>query len=497
MRRAAAVVLALALTSCGTTVDVSSGLTGGSLDGTGPQAPGVAPGQQHAGTNPAGGTSGAPVVDGTGPTGSGTGGGTPVAGPSALPVDAPAVTKPLVVGMILTSTAGAAQFGLKLGNTYEEQEYYDGLIAAINSRGGIAGRKVKAVYDTVDPMSSSWAQDYAETCQVFTQDNHVDIVIGYSFNYDPSFEACLARKGIAHLSTTFNVPDDTELKQFPLLLNVEVPTIGRRTLLKVDGAVATGVLTPQSRVGVTYDSCPGTERSYHAEAKPIYARYHLNVVSEFAASCVAGQADSGRSSAENQSMALQFASARVTHVLFHSVSEGPMMAFFMQNANSQRWYPTYVMSSLANLMFATTNPQLVPPEQARNVKAFGWMPFEDVTVDKYPPLTAPQQRCKGLFKERDLVLRSSLDYKVAYTTCEVFFILERAMAVTKGSSEGPALIRAVQGLGRSFTSVSKLGGWAAFGPDRHDAVLKTRPLVWFEKCQCFDYTGKVRSIPAS
>lgn len=498
-RRALSLILVGALvTGCGSTV-----ATSGSVSFDGNQAL-TQPGSGDVGAGPA-----QPSVDGQDqlPTYPGQASGyratSPVTGASAgtalptPPTGTARITSPITVGMILTATTAAATFGLKLDNTYTEQQFYDGLIAALNAKGGVAGRKVKAVYDTVDPMSSNWAQDYAEACQKFTQDNHVDVVLGYSFNYDPSFEACLARKGIPHLSTTFNVPDATELRQFPLLLNVDVPTIGRRTLLKVDGAVATGVLTPRSRVGVAYDSCPGTERSYKAEAEPVFARYHVNVVSEFAVSCVTGQSDSGRSQAEVQSMALRFASQNVTHVLFHSVSEGPMMAFLMQNANSQRWYPTYVMSSLANLMFVTTNPQLVPTAQARNVKAFGWMPFEDVTVDKYPPITAPQKRCKALFRTKEIVPKGSWDYKVAYTTCEVFFILEQALAATGGVSDGPTLIRGVQGLGRSFQSVSKLGGFSAFGRERHDAVLKTRPLVWFEACECFNYTGNLRDIPSS
>ena len=501
-RRVAPALLATVLLSaCGSTVPGNAGSQGvpisqGGLGQNGEEAGGVA--GRTGGTSVGGtgtGTGGAPsaVAGGTGST-PGTNG----TGSVALPTSGTAkALSPITIGMVKTATTGAASIGLKLDNTYSEQQFYDALIGAMNAKGGLAGRKIQPVYDEVDPFNSNWAQDYAEVCARFTQDNKVDLVLGYVFNYDQAFEACLARKGIPHLSTTFNVPDEKELSGFPLLLNVEVPTITRRTLAKLDGAFATGALTRSSRVGVAYDNCPGTERSYREAAKPAFARYGVKVVKEFQVSCVTGQSDSGRSTAEVQSMGLQFQSANVTHVLFHSVSEGPMMAFFMQNAQSQRYYPTYIMSSLANLMFVTTNPQLAPPEQARNVKAFGWMPFEDVTVDKYPAKNAAQLRCLALLKSQKVVPVSSLDFKIAYTTCEVLFIAERALTATRGDSTGPTFIRGVQSLGTSFQSVSKLGGFAAFGTNRHDAVLKARPLIYFDSCGCFNYTGSVRDIPTS
>lgn len=501
-RRVAPALLAtLLLSACGSTVAERAGSQGAPVSQGGLGQDGAEAG------GGVGRTGGTPVEStgtqiGRAPSavagGTGSAPGTNRTGSVALPTSGTAkVLSPITIAMVKTATTGAASIGLKLNNTYTEQQFYDALIGALNARGGLAGRKIKPVYDEVDPFHNNWAQDYAEACSKFTQDHKVDLVLGYVFNYDRAFEACLARKGIPHLSTTFNVPDETELRKFPLLLNVEVPTITRRTLAKLDGATATGALTPASKVGVAYDNCPGTQRSYTQAAKPAFARYKVKVVKEFQLSCVTGQSDSGRSTAEIQSMGLQFQSAGVTHVFLHSVSEGPAMAFFMQNAESQNYHPTYIMSSLANLMFATTNPQLVPPEQARNVKAFGWMPFEDVTVDKYPAKNAAQLRCLDLLKSQKVVPTSSLDYKFAYTTCEVLFIAERALTATRGDSTGPTFIRGVQSLGTSFQSVSKLGGFAAFGTNRHDAVLKARPLIYFDSCSCFNYTGSVRDIPAS
>ena len=496
MVAASVALLALTLSACGTTVSGSAlqqaGAGGlGSAEGTGPSAVG-------GGAPPSNDGRIAPVAPGAASVGSTGDAAQPATGADGAPVPLPSAGGSLpsiAIGMVKTATTGAGSIGLKLDNTYTEQQFYDAIVKAYNARGGIAGRMIKPMYDEVDPLGSNWSLDFEGVCQKFTQDNHVDVVIGYVFNYDPSFESCLARKGIAHLSTTFNVPDVTELEKFPLLLNVDVPTIDRRSLAKLDGATATGVLTSKSRIGVALDTCPGTERSWNNHIRAAFTRYRLNVVTTFTAHCINGQGDSGNSAAELQNMALQFRSENVTHVFFHAVSEGPALAQFMQNANSQRWYPTYVMSSLANLMFLTTNPQLAPPEQARNVKAFGWLPFEDVTTDKYQAPDAQQKRCLQLFRSQGIKPVGSLDFKVAYTTCEVFFILELGLRASRGVSRGAELVRAVQGIGTSYASADKLGGYAVFGPRRHDVVLRARPLLWFDACSCFNYTGSVREIP--
>ncbi len=510
-RKAPALLVSLLLAGCGSTVAVTSnGVPMGSGDLGGAFVPGqstsTAPGATGGlGTSTtAAGTAVGGSLPGSSGSGSlrpgqvsaGTGTGTVRPGSTGtVGAGGSNITTPITVGMVKTSSAGASSVGLKLDNSYSEQQFYDALIGALNVRGGLAGRQIKPVYDEVDPLGNNWAQDYAEACAKFTQDAKVELVLGYVFNHDQAFEECLARRGIPHLSTTFNVPDETELNRYPLLLNLEVPTITRRTLAKLDGAFATGALTKSSRVGVAYDSCPGTERSYQGPVKKAFAKYGVDVAAEYKVTCVTGQSDSGRSSADIQNMGLQFRSAGVTHVFFHSVSEGPMMIFFMQNAEQQKYYPTYVMSSLANLLTVTTNPQLAPPSQARNVKAYGWMPFEDVTMDKYPAKNAAQLRCLQLFKSKSIVPKTSIDYKIAYTTCEAFFIAERGLQASHGRT-GAALIQGVQSLGTGYESATKLGGFAAFGRERHDSVLKVRPLVWVDACSCFDYTGVVRDIPS-
>lgn len=471
----------------------AAGTTGDGLTGGGAPLDGTATGVGGSSAGSTAGTPGTPGTTGPGTAGSSMAGGG--AAPRAAGSGPTGTARPLVVGMVKTSTQGADSIGLKLSNTYSEQQFYDALFTAINAKGGFGGRRLQPVYDEVDPFAQSWAADFAAACEKFTRDEKVDVVIGYVFNYDAAFESCLASKGIPHLSTTFNVPDAAELSRYPLLVNVDVPTITRRTLAKLDGATATGALTSGSKIGLMYDTCPGTQRSYEKEIKPALARYRLSVASDFQISCVNGQGDSGNSQVQLQSMAFQFKAAGVTHVLFHSVSEGPALVFLMQNAQQQEWFPTYVMSSLANLMFITTNPQLAPERQARNVKAFGWLPFEDVTTNKYPKPNATQKRCLQLLESRGVIPKGSLDFKIAYTTCEVLFVLERGLLGAGGAIDGPSIVRGVQAMGTSFESASKLDGAAAFGAGRNDAVLSARPLVWVDVCKCYDYTGSRRDIP--
>ncbi len=113
-----------------------------------------------------------------------------------------------------------------------------------------------AILSATSEPGSNPENDFAAACARFTQDNHVEAVLGYDFTYYHSFEACLGKRGVPHLSTGFNVADPTELAKVPLFRSLDVPTIDRRGLLKVDNGFADKVLTTAASWGSSPTTVP-------------------------------------------------------------------------------------------------------------------------------------------------------------------------------------------------------------------------------------------------
>jgi ABC-type branched-subunit amino acid transport system substrate-binding protein len=403
------------------------------------------------------------------------------------------VTTPLKVGIILTAVSNAAQYGVKLGNTYDERQVYDAIVASLNAQGGLAGRKIVPVYAKTDTGSNNWETDFAAACATFTQDNHVDAVLGYAFAYYASFESCLAKHQVPHLNTGFNIPDEQELRGFPLFVPLIVPTIERRSLAKIDGGVAAGFITKASKIGLITDTCPGTARSLEQTVRPAIKRRGLTVAAESTLDCVNGASGSGGAVASVQNAVLAFKAQGVDRILIHGVAEAGPLLLFATSAESQNYRPGYALSSLAQLSILGGQ---IPKEQARNVHGFGWLETQDVPPQDYRPHNSLQKRCLALLKSRGISPVSAADYSYAYNLCEAVFVYERALDATGGSSNGSQILSAIQSLGTSFASTMNLGG-SVFGKNRRDAVSVERPLLWREACSCYAYTGAARQIPFS
>ena len=496
-RRTTHLVGALLLTACGTTVPVQSQVA--ASNGLG--GPGGSQDPALAQSTTGGATSGTPGPAGTGGGSAGTSGGattgTGVTSPglpsAAATVGGGKVSAPLSIGVVLTATSNAQQFGVSLGNTYSERQVDDAIIKGLNAQGGLAGRKIVPVYAQTDTGSSNWETDFSAACATFTQDHHVVAVLGYVFNYFSSFERCLAAKRIPHLSTGFNVPDREELAPFPLQLDLDVPTIDRRGLLKLVGATSDGVMTSKNKIGLVTDTCPGTPTSLQHVFLPAANKLGLHVVKTITINCPNGNADSASAVSALQSGVLQFASAGVDRVIFHASSEGPALLLFTLSAESQGYRPSYVVSSLANLEALRAD---FPARQIGNIHGYGWMPTQDVPPRYYPAANGLQQRCLKLLRTGDVVPSTGPDFYYGYNFCESLFVYERALLARHGDSDGTGVVAAVKGLGTSFASLTNQGG-SAFAPDLPDAPRSMRHLVYTSSCSCFRYTGPTRAIPTS
>jgi hypothetical protein len=405
---------------------------------------------------------------------------------------AAAARGPVVIGIVRTGVSNASKYGVSTGETVSETNVYDALVAAMNDAGGLAGRHINAIFDDTDTASTSWDADFEAVCAKFTQDNHVVAVLGYVFDYVPSFESCLAKKGVTHLSTTFNVPDTQEVSQFPLLFALSTPRIERRSVEKVDGALATGVLTKASKLGVVLDSCPGTGRAWTNTAKPYLLSKGITIASEYEFGCPRGQGEAAAVAGQAGNLVLQFRTAGVDTVMFNAVSEGPALLVLGSAAEAQGWHPKYVVSSLAN---AAVLGGQIPASQAENVHGYGWLPVQDVNPAQWPARTAPQDRCIALLKSKGVTLVSATDYFYAFNLCDALFVYEKALKATGGRTDGSLIAPAIEALGTSHISTLNLEGRAAFTHSKHDGPSLARYFAWDRGCSCFTYRPTNVPIP--
>ena len=483
------------LTACGSTVQTSSTARSSRLGGsTGLSAPDQTgtTGAAAAATTGGGGVAPVTSVPTVAPTTPGT------TGSTGLPPVHVAPGAPVKVGVVLTNIASAADYGFSTGETLSEQDIDQALFNALNAHGGLVGHRISAVYAKTDPNSTSWSTDFRAACSLFTEDNHVQAVLGYQFNYDQGFEACLTKHGVPHLTTGFNIPDAVELRQHPLHRALAVPTIDSRSLAKLEGAIEDGVLTTRSRLGVAIDSCPGTERSWKTVAEPFLKVHHIDVAFFTQSGCSNGSADGAQGANQVPGALLKARQAGVDTLTFLTVSEGPVLAVIAPAAEAQGWYPTYLVSSLANLStLEAQGSSTVPPDQLANVRGYGWMPSQDVGEDQQPPQTPGQKRCLALLRSQDVVPAQYGDRNNAFRICDAVFAYELALQHDGGDLLGTSVIRALDGLAPgAFSNPDVLDGATEFGPGRENvAPAHVRSVVWDAKGQRFVYRGRVRRMP--
>lgn len=498
-------VAALALASaCGSTVPgAADGLASGSelagtADGTSTGGTGSGEGAGGTGATSSLGNGGSSGGAGTGSTGTGSTGaaGTPVSttsGGGTVTPGGPA-TGPVKIGILLTKVGQADALGVSLGNTYSERQFDDAVINGLNKQGGLHGRRITPVYAGTDTASSNWEADYQAACATFTQDNHVDAVLGSSFAYFASFERCLAKAGIPHLTNSSNVADNKELAQFPLLRALIVPTIDKRSLAKLQGAINTGFLTPTNKLGVITDSCPGTQRAWNDVIKPFLLQQHIAVASTADEGCADGYNGSFSSAGAAVSNAiLTFRSAGVDRVTFITVSESGTMLVMSEGASSQQYYPGWIMSSLVGTSILAGQ---APAEQMKNTRVYGWLPSQDVTPAQYAAPTSAQRRCYGYLKASGITPTSAADFSYSQSICEALFAYESALGENGGALGGPAVIAGLERIGTRFPSVFDLDGAAHFSPARRNDVPGLyREAVFGDSCSCFAYHGRAYPMP--
>ena len=400
---------------------------------------------------------------------------------------------PIAIGFLTTDTSNAGMYGASNGNTITESGVDDALIAAVNKQGGIDGRQLKAVFAHTDTGGSDWAGEFQAACATFTQDNHVDAVLGYEFDYVPAFESCLANKGIPHISDSYAVTSGAEMAKYPLYWSLSTPPIKQREIAKYTGAMKTGFLTPSNKLGVMLDTCAGNQETWAHDVLPFLQSHHINVAPPFTLNCGTGQ-NAGVVSTVGQlsNVLLKFRSEGVDRISFET-AEGPALLLSTIEAQTQGYRPGWIVSSLAGLSVIGGE---TPVPQMQNTRGFGWMPSQDVPP-QYVKQNATQRRCLSLLHSQHVVPRAAADFIYAYDACEALFVYADALKRDGGDTTGTAVSQGIASLGTSFQSTLNLDGRSDFSAARQNsAPMVYSPLNWDGNCRCFRYGHQTYTMPS-
>lgn len=368
----------------------------------------------------------------------------------------------------------------------DQKRQVEALVADLNSRGGIAGRKVVPVfYDTKGTSSNNNPNTVAQAaCSYWTQDNQVWAAMTYVVQMDNrALYQCLAEKHVVFMplageaASTFAKyapylwsPAGVTPEQVAPLWMARLKALGyfngwNATL----GQAGTGVPV----IGLLYgngvrNNQPELDTSFRTAVKQALAAYGLHVTSE--AEIVASQAS-------ESSAVLRFENAHVTHVIGDY-----SMVNFTQSAESQGYHPRYGLSSFAG---GVAMKLYAPPDQLRGALGIGWVPSGDVEADRDPG-SPGETRCRTVMQNAHQDTTVRLAWFAMTWACDVFTFLEHTLpGAGLDPTQLPASASRAGRLSGAFTFAMQFRQGKPYG------VATARDYAWDTGCSCFLYTSKV------
>lgn len=484
---------ALALVACGTTVPATqrgaAAQGGNSLDGTGTGAAAGA----TASNAPATGVDTGSGPAATSPTAGGPQGATGAGSPAARTVGIGRAGLVNVGWVVLKSNASTgSSLGLSSSSTPDQTSYARIVIDWVNAHGGLGGRQVRPVFDHMDASGSSTLDQYGATaCAIFTQDNHVDVVVDPTIGGgSPNLVSCLDAHHVVHVDTTGALDDDTtHLASHRLFLPVASVAVDTLASLEVSALAVQGFYSKGSTPGlITYD-----EPVFHAAVETVLKpqlKAQTGITLQDANITYLPRysqiSDVAPISAAVSNAVLKYQTQGVNRVIFlQNFSLATLI--FMRTADNQHYYPHYGLSS-------NDSPQtlvgLAPASQLTNAVGFGFRPVYDVTSAQQ--LQPGRPKCIQIFRAKGLTFSAGdASEAAALRHCEGALVLKAAMDASAGTTGLPLAEVAETGLA-GYRAATVLG--ISITRQHHDGVSIIRDLAYFGSCGCFRYTSAPLSI---
>ena len=511
---------ALLVSACGTTtsleeqqaalsnVDASSGgrVAVGDVSGGDPLAavdPGSTAGAGGGATTPAAATAGSSGSAGSAgaPSGSGGGSAPTAAGGGATAASekpfasAPGVTATEIkIGLIYDKSAGYVNTALGYGGIgqVDSKRAYDTLIADINNRGGVLGRKLVPVYhvfDSAGPDANTPPEvNEQRICTTFTENRvFLTFVTG-----GETFTRCMNKLGVVRVGN--GAVDSQLLAESPLLvvLNVTLDRAARFTTARLAerGFYAEGRNGVKPvKVGLIRYDAPEFERAAKV-VKDELAKQGIQLAGDIAIKEAETVDQIQDETTATRAAALQFKSDGITNVQFLSDGRAYLELTFMQNAEKQLYQPRYGLNSssggqaLATLLGSDAQAQLAQSLQV------GWFPIFDVERASYSGDNTTQafQRCIKLLT--DAGERFTEGDPTRNKEAQASFFCDLFSYVTTAATKAGVNLTPQTFMERGVATIDGLDSAATYvlsTSKRRDGYAGVKYAKWVDGCSCFRY----------
>ena len=385
---------------------------------------------------------------------------------------------------VVNNNEMVASFGVKGADTGDTRAQATAVIADINARGGLLGRKIVPVWATYDALSQeSDDQQYASICATLTQDNHVFAVLA-PWNTVASFATCLAKAHVLYLDDGLLQEDVNGFRSVAPWMYTGLLSLSRSAVAFAAGLHQGGFFTQTSKVGLVRFDYAEYKRASDDYLKPTLASFGVHVAAEAAVH----RDSTSQLMADINHAVLQFKTAGVDRVIFLTAAGGTAL-FFIEQAQSQNYNPHYGFASPDSPAFLAQN---LPASQLQGSMGVGWMPATDVADAQGPALTTAEKRCFAInqkYTGTAFSARSGAVTALAY--CDLMSLLEDA-ANSGGTLSASSWVQGLRQLGRRHQTPLTFA--AEFGPDRPDGGAAYRPLAYDGGCSCFRYTAAAQRV---
>jgi hypothetical protein len=383
----------------------------------------------------------------------------------------------------------AATLGLKGVNPGNQDKDAETMASALNRAGGIFGRSVVVAFDDMSSASVlvDPDQDASQACVHFTQDRPVIAVFNTLSPLDtPAFEACFADAKVPLFNGSIQPTGTAALAglggyvtpiispSFTDLAPVWVQRLAAEHYFTGWNAANGSSGSAAVKVGIIAKDNPTSTKAASTLAGALARAGHAPVA-QFDYTSGASGITTNLSSA-----VLQFRARGVTHVI--GVDGG--ISSFMSQAEAQRYYPRYGLSTL-NTPESTLANGNVNALQLRGAIGVGWDPPLDVAFAQDPgDISSAEKSC--LANQQRAQSYAGLRFAVAIGLeyCDTFSLI-KADAVAGGGLTGPDLVRGQGIAGPRFIPAGTFR--SGLRPGNPGLPGAGRDFQWSSKCSCFGY----------
>ena len=375
-------------------------------------------------------------------------------------------TTPVKVGFTLFDVGGASKLGFPIGaDPAQQRQAWQAMVAYVNADGGINGRPIQPVWSTYDLTNGDSQQ---ASCLALTQDAHVFAVLG-GYNY-PAASLCVvdANRTLLLNNNAFSLEElyrsGRHLSIFPR---------STRMMANFARRMAAAGQVKGKKIGILDDLGGDPTKSVAAALVAQVEALGGDVVHQ---SILSGDLASGSSRIPVEVNQMRAAGVDVVLLL-----ASPLFGTqFVQQADSQRWQPTYAGSDW-DVWYSDTGAQNMP---AGFDGAYSVVTVRTGEWRTGTPEPSPAVRCRQIYEQMTKTKappRGTDFHGSILQICDTFLLFAR-IARAAPTLDQASFMAAAQRTGRVEEAA---WGGGSLGPGKFDLNDATRIIRWHLDCKCW------------